>query len=228
MVGFAVEEGDACAHLALPDGGATGCGVIVLHPWWGLNACMKSFADRLAGQGFVVLAPDLYHGAIAATIEDATRLRDALDPAWVMREVAGAAAYLRDREETAAGPMGVVGFSLGAYFAMALADSRPADIAATVVFYGLADRALEQTRSAFLGHFAETDPYEEVETARTVERRLRAQGREATFHVYPGTGHWFFESDRADAYNPGAAQLAWERTLAFLKRHLPVSDRLQA
>jgi carboxymethylenebutenolidase len=186
---------------------------------------MKSFADRLAGEGFVVLAPDLYHGAIASTIEDATRLRDALVPAQAAHEVDRAAAYLREHDRTAPGAMGVLGFSLGAAFAMALAENRPADIAATVLFYGLTDRALIRTRSAFLGHFAENDPYEPAESMRLAERRLRDRGLETTFHIYPGTGHWFFESDRTDDFNAGAAQLAWERTLAFLRRHLPSSGK---
>jgi carboxymethylenebutenolidase len=220
MVEFAIDGGNISAHLALPDGGAAGPGLIVLHPWWGLNEEMKSFADRLAGEGFVVLAPDLYHGTVVSTIEKATSQSDALDSGQAVREVGGAVAYLRQRAETAPGAIGVVGFSLGAYFSIWLAENRPADVGATVLFYGLGSRDFLHTRSAFLGHFAENDPYESIETARDVERRLRERGLEATFHLYPGTGHWFFESDRADAFNPGAAQLAWERTLAFLKRHL--------
>jgi carboxymethylenebutenolidase len=228
MVEYAVDGGQAAAYLALPDGGATGSGLIVLHPWWGLNACIKSFADRLAGAGFVVLAPDLYHGSVASTIEHATRLRDALDPARAMHEVDGATAYLREHDRTKRGAMGVVGFSLGAAFAMALAENRPDDVAATVLFYGLGERDPARTRSAYLGHFAEDDPYEPPEGARLLERSLRARKLEATFHVYPGTGHWFYEADRADAFNPGAAQLAWERTLAFLTRHLNSSGRSPA
>jgi carboxymethylenebutenolidase len=228
MVEFAVDGGQAAAHLALPAGSSLGPGLIVLHPWWGLNACIKSFADRLASAGFVVLAPDLYHGAIASTIEDATRLREALDPARAMHEVDGATAYLREHDRAERGAIGVIGFSLGAAFAMALAESRPDDIAATVLFYGLNGRDPSRTRSAYLGHFAEDDPYEPAEGARLLERSLRARKLEATFHVYPGTGHWFFEADRTDAFNPGAAQLAWERTLAFLTRHLASSGRSPA
>jgi carboxymethylenebutenolidase len=228
MVEFAIEEGEISAHLALPEAGASGPGLLVLHPWWGLNECMIGFADRLAGHGFAVLVPDLYHGATATTIEEATRLRDALDRTRALRIAIGAAAFLRRHRQTGPGAMGVVGFSLGAAFAMAAAESLPTEIAATVMFYGLSDGALTRTRSAFLGHFADRDSYEPAENARSVERRLRAQGLEATFHVYPGTGHWFFESGPADAFNPGAAQLAWERTLAFLKRHLASVDKSRA
>jgi len=92
MVEFAIDGGSVSAHLALPDGGAAGPGLIVLHPWWGLNEEMKSFADRLAGEGFVVLAPDLYHGTVVSTIEEATSQSDALDPGQAVREVGGAVA----------------------------------------------------------------------------------------------------------------------------------------
>ena len=78
----------------------------------------------------------------------------------------------------------------------------------------------ENTKAAFLGHFAEQDEYESPELMRDLESRLQAAGKEATFHVHPGTGHWFFEDDRPDAYDAEAAGLAWQRTIAFLKDHL--------
>jgi carboxymethylenebutenolidase len=105
-----------------------------------------------------------------------------------------------------------------------LAEQRPDDVAATVLFYGTKRGDFLRARSAFLGHFAETDPYESLPSVRQLERRLVA-GREVTFHVYPKTGHWFFEADRPDAYNAAAAQLAWERTVTFLKCKLEQSGQ---
>ena len=74
------------------------------------------------------------------------------------------------------------------------------------------------SRADYLGHFAENDPYETQANVDSLETSLRRVGRPVTFYRYPGTGHWFFEPDRTEAYNAAAASLAWERTLAFLKR----------
>jgi carboxymethylenebutenolidase len=93
-----------------------------------------------------------------------------------------------------------------------------------VLFYGnhpgLDGDDFANAQAAFLGHFAENDPYEDAEEVQHTLTKLHQAGREATFHTYPGTGHWFFEPDQPDAYNPDAAQLAWERTITFLKQHL--------
>jgi carboxymethylenebutenolidase len=181
---------------------------------------MRDFATRLAGEGFVVLAPDLYHGPVATTAEDAEQLATSVVPGNVVREVAGATQFLLTHEQTLGSAIGVVGFSFGASWALWLAENRPTDIAATVIFYGSSDRDFVKARSAFLGHFAESDPYEPRAAVRAMENQLMTAGRSTTFHVYPGTGHWFFESDRPDAYHPSAAHLAWERTASFLKQQL--------
>ena len=74
------------------------------------------------------------------------------------------------------------------------------------------------SRADYLGHFAELDEYETQANVDSLETSLRRAGRPVTFYRYRGTGHWFFEPDRAEAYNPAAASLAWDRTMAFLKR----------
>jgi carboxymethylenebutenolidase len=219
MIEYAFGDDVALGYLALP-GDAKGPAVLLLHPWWGLNAFMKGFADRLAGEGFVVLAPDLYDGRVATTIEEAEQAVSAVDPGKAAWKAAEATQYLRSHERTTGTAVGLVGFSYGASWALWLAENRPSEIGATVIFYGTGDQDFVQARSAFLGHFAASDPYESLSWVREMEKRLIAAGRPTTFYFYPGTGHWFFESDRPDAYHPYAAQLAWERTLAFLKQHL--------
>jgi len=74
------------------------------------------------------------------------------------------------------------------------------------------------SRADYLGHFAENDEYEPQSNVDSLAESLQRAGRPVTFHGYPNTGHWFFEPDVAQAYNPAAASLAWERTLAFLNR----------
>jgi len=207
-------------YLALPASGK-GAPILVLHAWWGLNAAIKALCDRLAAQGFVAFAPDLYNGKIANTIPEAEVLRDELDgnPDQAFAAVAAAAAYLSAHPAATDPLLGVIGFSLGAYFALDLSVSDPERVRSVVVFYGT--RPAEdyaQARAAYLGHFAQEDDFEPPEVVRDMEHSLRQAGRPVTFYTYPNTGHWFFEPDRADAYNPAAADLAWQRTLDFLKK----------
>jgi carboxymethylenebutenolidase len=219
MIEYTSGDDSARGYMALPSE-AKAPGVLLLHPWWGLNDFMKDLAERLAGEGYVVLVPDLFDGRVATTPDEAEQLVMSIAQDDVAPKVQGAAQYLRADERTTGSALGVVGFSYGASWALWLAENRPADVAATVLFYGSYALDFVNVRSTFLGHFAESDPHEPVESVRETEERLLAAGRSVTFHVYPGTGHWFFESDRLDAYHPSAAQLAWERTVSFLKRQL--------
>lgn len=206
-------------YLALPSAG-TGPGVLVLHAWWGLNDTAKAFCDQLAEAGFVVFAPDLYHGKIAETTADAEILGSALDANQdqAKAEIAEAVAFLSQQVDQPDRGLAVVGFSLGAYYALDLAITETDQIRAVVVFYGTGVFEHGNSQAAYLGHFAEDDPYEPIDNVDALEGSLKQAGRPATIYHYPGTGHWFFEPDRADAYDPAAAALAWDRTLEFLKR----------
>jgi carboxymethylenebutenolidase len=210
-------------HRAVPTGNAE-AGVVVLHPWWGLNDDTRSYADRLAATGIAAVAPDLYDGRVATTIEEADQFssemnEDAADAlALAAVDVLG---------ETIADPsvrLGAIGFSMGAAWALWLPAQRP-EIAASVVYYGsLEGPSLTRARVPVLGHFAETDPYESEEGLVEFERTLRTAGRDVELHRYPRTGHWFAEPSRDDAYDAAAADLAFERTVAFLRRHLVDED----
>lgn len=203
--------------LAVPHAGE-GAGVLVLHAWWGLNEAAKSFCTRLAESGFTAFAPDLYHGRVADTIEGAEALAKALDGARAKREIDAAAASLEARAPGAGGGLAVVGFSLGAYFALDLSARDPERVRSVVVFYGTGPDDFSDSKADYLGHFAESDPFEPRASVDGLEAALRRAGRPVTIHHYPATGHWFFEPDRPDAFDPAAAALAWDRTLAFLRR----------
>ncbi len=206
-------------YEALPAGGK-GPGVVVLHAWWGLNDFFKAFCNRLAAEGFVVFAPDLYHGAIATTIDEADVLSSNLERDVANQEMKAVVEYLQKHPSVSSSSLGLVGFSLGAFLGLWLAQNRPKDIAAAVLFYGTGDGKYDETQAAFLGHYAENDPFEPTESVQELENTLRGFGRGVEFHTYPGTGHWFFEQDRPDAYDAATAHIAWERTVTFLKRHL--------
>ena len=193
-------------------------GVVVLHPWWGLNEDAIAFADRLAGEGFAIAAPDLFDGSVATTVEDAERLARSADEAAVGSLVLATIDWLADR----LGPdarIGLLGFSFGAWWSVASAADRDR-VAASVVYYGaVSGPELAGSSAPVLGHFAETDQFESNESIGEMEGDLRSAGREATIHRYPGTGHWFAEPSR-DAYRADAADLAFERTVAFLREQV--------
>jgi carboxymethylenebutenolidase len=210
-------------YLAIPPNG-NGNGVLVLHAWWGLNDTIKAFCNRLAESGFTAFAPDLYHGKVADTIADAETLGKALDANHLQAkaEIADAILFLSSRIGEAGHDLAVIGFSLGAYYALDLADADPDHIRSVVLFYGTGGGDFSRSRAAYLGHFAEKDQFEPPSNVDDLEESLKQAGRPVTFYTYNGTGHWFFEPDRPQAYHPVAASLAWDRTLAFLRRSTSV------
>lgn len=206
-------------YLALPATGQ-GSAVLVLHAWWGLNDTIKAFCTRLAEAGFVAFAPDLYHGKVADQIADAEVLGAALDEnaSQARAEIADAAAFLKERAGSDDPGIAVIGFSLGAYYALDLSANAPETVRSVVIFYGTGPADFSRANAAYLGHFAESDVYEPRSNVDELEDSLKRAGRPVTFYHYSDTGHWFFEPDRAQAYNQAAANLAWDRTLAFLRR----------
>ena len=204
-------------YLATPRAGK-GNGVLVLHAWWGLNDTMRAFCARLADAGYIAFAPDLYHGKVADTIAGAEALRNALDADAnrAKAEIVDATTFLVERAGRASRGIAVVGFSLGAYFALDLSTTDPERVRAVVLFYGTGPADFAASRAAYLGHFAENDEFEPKAEVDKLEAALRRAGRPVTFHRYSGTGHWFFERDRPQ-FNAEAASLAWDRTLAFLR-----------
>ena len=214
-----VEHGDRTIRLyAAGDDRPGEPGVLVLHPWWGLNDDVVAYADRLAGEGFAVAAPDMFGGQVATTVDDAERLAKAADEAAIDTITLTALDHLTQRVGST-GRLAALGFSFGAHWAIWSPVQR-ASVVATVLYYGTTgDSVLTESSVPVLGHFAEDDPYETTEWVAEVEGILRSAGRNVTFHRYPGTGHWFAEPSR-DAYRPEAADLAFDRTIAFLREHV--------
>jgi carboxymethylenebutenolidase len=213
MIEFPTEYGPQHGYLALPASGA-GAGVLVLHAWWGLTPVFTGVCDRLAAAGFVALAPDLYGGAIARTIDEAQGLLAQRDSAAMRARAFGALDALVAHPATRGRNIGAVGFSMGGAWSLLLAAARPATLAAVVVFYD--DGEIEEgTKAAVVGHFAGADEFLPEPAFETLAARWRATGRDVAIYRYPGARHWFFEEDRPE-YDAEAAVMAWERTIAFL------------
>lgn len=209
-------------YLAVPKSGS-GAGVLVLHPWWGLNDVIRDFCDRLAAAGYVALAPDMFSGRLARTVPEAEQLVAQMSEARIVTPIILSAAEELNRR--APGGLGTIGFSFGGFWALWLSERRPDLIRAAAIFYATYDGDFKQSGAAYLCHFAETDPFESSEGIALLEKNLKAADRPAALHTYPGTGHWFVEKDRPEAYDATAAELAWERTLAFLHDQLGSARR---
>ena len=205
----------------LADGG--GPGVIVIQEWWGLVPHIKAVADRFAEEGFTALAPDLYRGEAATEPDEAGKLMMGLALDRAGKDLSGAVDYLQVRTGTK--KVGVVGYCMGGGLTLTLACQRPDAVAAAAPFYGVIPWADAQPDwnaigAVVEGHYAENDAFASPEAARALEADLKERGKNATFHIYPGTHHAFFNDDRPDVYDATAATTAWTRVLALFRANL--------
>lgn len=213
---FAVNGTPANGFLALPSQ-EKAPGVLVLHAWWGLNPIFKNLCDSLAAEGFVTFAPDLNEGKVAKTIDEAKEIMSSLDGKRKYEVAMAAVDFLRQRPEVQQGPLSLIGFSMGAAWSLALASERPEDFQKVVLFYGAGEADFSKIKAEILGHYSDTDEWEDINYVRSMESDMRQAGIKTTFHIYPRVPHWFFENDRPE-FNLEAAELAWTRTLEFLRR----------
>ena len=190
-------------------------GVLVLHPWWGLNEDVRASAERLRSEGYEVASPDLFHGRVATTRDEAQALSGEVSKDWqsTMTEIEAAL------EKLQADRVVVLAWSMGVWFSWQLAQAHPDRIRALVSYYGYGEFEPGAKLPPILGHFAENDEFDSVEDVRVVERKLIEDKHVVEFHIYRGTKHWFDEPSRPE-YDKAASELAWKRTLAFLDTQL--------
>ena len=206
-------------YTAIPPSG-NGPGLLLLPAWWGLNPFFIGLSNRLASEGYVVFTPDYYKGQIAATIDEARELKSKLKQKLIFEELSNWINEFLKEDVVSSSKIGVIGFSLGARMALELSAVKPEAVCAVSVFYGTSLVDYSTSQAAYQGHFAATDEWTSLSGIKKLEKALRTNNRSVDFFVYPETGHWFFESDQLEAFNPYAALLAWERLLGFLKSHL--------
>ena len=221
MVEFASNGAKAGGYLAIPEKG-TGPGVIVIQEWWGLVDHIKDVCDRFAREGYVALAPDLYHGESTKSPDEAGKLMMALGIDEAEKDLRGAIQYLLNHEATTGTKVGVIGFCMGGALSL-YAASKNAQVGACVVFYGIHPNVkpdLPGLQAPVLGIYAERDQNVPPESVRELEQQLKKLGKSVEMHIYPDTDHAFFNDQRPDVYNAKAAEDAWRRVIQFFANHL--------
>jgi carboxymethylenebutenolidase len=212
--------GDAHGYLAMPSAGH-GPGVIVIQEWWGLTDHIASIADRLAAEGFVALAPDLFGGTVTHDAAEAGRMAGELPVDRAVQDLAGAVDYLLAHEAVTSSQLGAIGFCMGGGFVLGLAAQEGDKIAAAVAFYGIGPGVPEDyagITAALQGHYGMHDDFYPVEQARQQEQEIRRQSGAAVEFFYYDAGHAFHNDENLiGTYDPSAAQLAWPRAVEFLK-----------
>jgi carboxymethylenebutenolidase len=221
MIEFPANGHQTSGYLAVPSSG-TGPGLLVIQEWWGLVDHIKDVCDRFAREGFVALAPDLYNGVVTRSPDDAGKLFMALNIAKAGADLRGAADALLARPVVTSKRVGVVGFCMGGQLALYVAAEYPDRIAASVDFYGIHPNVrIDPARLnvPVLCHFGTRDNSVKEADARTLVKHIEEAGGVVEAHYYDA-GHAFFNDSRPTVYDKACATAAWERTLAFLRRHL--------
>ena len=218
-------SGGSTAHgyLALPDGGS-GPGVVVIQEWWGLTDHIADVCDRLAGEGFVALAPDLFGGRTAHDADEAGQLMTELPVDQAARDLGGAVDLLLGHDAVTSSKVGAVGFCMGGGFVLLLAAQQGDKVGAAVPFYGVGPAVPDSyagLTAAVQGHYGESDDFYPIGDARRQEEQIRAEsGAQVEFHTYPA-GHAFHnDTNKLGTYDAEQAQLAWSRTVDFLRSTL--------
>lgn len=222
VTAFASFGGRAQGYLALPPAGH-GPGVVLIQEWWGLVPHIEDVANRLALEGFVVLAPDFYRGESTREPDEAMKLMLGLRIRQAAEDIAGAAEYLLTRDDVDGEQISAIGFCMGGGLAL-LAPTTYRAIDTTVAFYpAMPWPDFTPDWSAYRGkialvHLAEhDDPGSHAATEAYAVEITRAGG-EAIVEKYAGSQHAFFNDTRPEVYDANASTVAWDRSIALLRR----------
>jgi carboxymethylenebutenolidase len=221
MVNFKSNGGTCDGYLAVPESGS-GPGVIVLQEWWGLVDHIKEVCDRYAAEGFVALAPDLYHGESTNSPDDAGKMMMALNIGKTAKDLSGAIDHLLGLDATTSEKVGTVGFCMGGQLSLYAACANPA-VGACIIYYGVHPDVhpdIPSLQAPVLGFFAEKDGFVTPEVANALDAQLKDAGKTVETIIYPGADHAFFNDTRAEVYNEADANDTWNRSMAFYRANL--------
>ena len=196
--------------------------IIMIHEWWGLNDNIRAMADRLAGEGYIVLAVDLFGGETAENPEAARllMLRAVEDPAAASSNIEQAYAFVND---TAGAPaVASLGWCFGGGWSLNTAMMFPEDLDATVIYYGQVtddEERLRPIQGPILGFFGDEDRGIKIHSVNRFEDALQRLRKDHQIHVYAGAGH-AFANPIGNNYNADYAEDAWRKTVEFLRENL--------
>jgi carboxymethylenebutenolidase len=216
-------NGHTCqGYLATPPDGGRGPAVVVIQEWWGLVDHIRDVVDRFANEGFVAIAPDLYHGKTTQSPDDAGKMLMELDAERAAREIAGAGAYALQQPECTSTKYAVVGFCMGGALAQYAATKDPEHVGAAASFYGGFKKVTpdwDKLQAPLLLIYGGNDQGVPAEQGRALQAKLEQLGKTSELVIYPGADHAFFNDVRPN-YKPDAAADAWRRTLELFRRSL--------
>jgi len=218
------KSGNETVHgvLYTPSGTGPFPALVVIHEWWGLNDWVEEQAQKLAEQGYVALAVDLYRGKVAKTSDEAHELSRGLPEDRGMRDLRAAVAYLESQKNVDPKKVGAIGWCMGGGWAMGLAEYEPS-LAVAVVNYGELpsdDATMKPIHAAILGSFGGQDRGIPPDDVHKFEQQMKALGKKVEVKIYPDAGHAFENPNNKQGYRPQDAQDAWQRTVAFLEENL--------
>jgi carboxymethylenebutenolidase len=220
LIDFKRPDGEGCpAYLALPSAGKNAPGLVVIQEYWGLNQQIKGVADKLAGLGYRALVPDLFRGKLTTDAKEASHFMGDLNfPDAATQDIRGAALHLKEHANT---KVGAIGFCMGGALTL-LTLLRVPEVDAGACFYGIPPEEagdLGAIGRPLICHFAEHDDWCTPARVNALEAKFKSGGIDFELYRYDAE-HAFTNERRPEVYKPQAAELAWERTLAFFKKKI--------
>lgn len=225
LVQYPSENVTVRAYVAGPQTREKRPAIIVVQEWWGLNEHVKDIARRFAQEGYVAVAPDLYSrlgNRVTTNPNEAGQLMNQLKQEDGLKDLNATITYLKSQSGVDAGRLGVTGFCMGGSYALMLPCTN-SDMKAAVPFYGQVpnpDNPLQQLACPVLYIYGEDDGWITKADVQRLAAALKKYNKPGEIKTYPGAPHAFFNDTRKDVYKPAEAKDAWERTLAFFKKHL--------
>jgi carboxymethylenebutenolidase len=208
--------------LYTPQGKGPFPALVVIHEWWGMNDWVKEQASKLADQGYVALAIDLYRGKVATTPDQAHEIMRGVPSDRANRDLLAASSFLRAQKNVNPAKVGAIGWCMGGGYALDLAIADP-KLRAAVINYGhlASDKAtVEKVNAAILGIFGGKDQGIPVEDVNKFAADLKALGKPVEIKIFPDAGHAFENPNNKQGYRADDARQAWELTTAFLVKYL--------
>jgi carboxymethylenebutenolidase len=204
---------------ANPSGAGPFHGLIVIQEFWGVDAHIQDVTRRLAQEGFVALAVDLYDGRVAKDATEARQMMQAIDPKSTLEKLIAGVAALRANPQTG-GKVSVIGFCMGGFWALTLA-AHSKDLSSAVAFYGRVppDATIENITAPVLYVYAGKDHHIPVSEAHRLGEKLKGKGGTVEIKIYPDADHAFMNDTRKEVYKADDAKDAWTRAVSFLKNH---------